>query len=75
MRLGAQRGMVMAQARLARLYRDGIGTEGDLVKAAARYIVAQRAGFRSPDLNDMMDGLADDQIKQAIETANNLRVR
>ncbi len=75
MRLGAQRGMVMAQAWLARLYRDGIGTEGDLVKAAAWYIVAQRAGFRSPDLNDMMDGLADDQIKQAIETANNLRVR
>ncbi|GAA5665109.1 hypothetical protein Brsp07_03612 [Brucella sp. NBRC 14130] len=75
MQLGAQRGMVMAQAWLARLYRDGIGTEGDLVKAAAWYIVAQRAGFRAPDLNDMMDGLADDQIKQAIETANNLRVR
>ncbi len=75
MQLAAQRGTVMAQAWLARLYRDGIGTEGDLVKAAAWYIVAQRAGFRAPDLNDMMDGLADDQIKQAIAIANNLRVR
>ncbi|ENR03267.1 hypothetical protein H721_01661 [Brucella ovis IntaBari-2006-46-332] len=75
MHLAAQRGTVMAQAWLARLYSDGIGTEGDLVKAAAWYIVAQRAGFRAADLNDMMDGLADDQIKQAFETANNLRIR
>ncbi len=75
MQIAAQRGMVMAQAWLARLYRDGIGTDGDLVKSAAWYIIAQRAGFRSPDLNDMMDGLADDQLKQAIQTANDLRVR
>lgn len=75
MQIAAQRGMVMAQAWLARLYRDGIGTDGDAVKSAAWYIIAQRAGFRAPDLNDMMDGLADDQIKQAIETANNMRVR
>lgn len=73
--IAAQRGMVAAQAYLARLYRDGIGTDGDLVKAAAWYIVAQRGGYRSPDLNDMMDGLADDQIKQAIETANGFRLR
>ncbi|MDT6939380.1 tetratricopeptide repeat protein [Brucella pseudogrignonensis] len=75
MQIAAQRGMVMAQAWLARLYRDGIGTDGDTVKSAAWYIVAQRAGYRSPDLNDMMDGLADDQLKQAIQIANNLRVR
>lgn len=75
MSLAARRGMVAAQAWLARLYRDGIGTEGDLVKAAAWYIVAQRAGYRAPDLADMMDGLANDQIKQAMETANSLRMR
>ncbi len=63
------------KAWLARLYRDGIGTEGRSGEAAAWYIVAQRAGFRAADLNDMMDGLADDQIKQAFETANNLRIR
>ncbi|MFC4623667.1 tetratricopeptide repeat protein [Daeguia caeni] len=71
----ARRGLVAAQASLARLYRDGLGTEGDLVKAAAWYIVAQRAGYRAPDLNDMMDGLDDEQIKQAIETANKLDIR
>ncbi len=75
MQLAANRGMVMAQVWLARLYRDGLGTDGDSVKAAAWYILAQRAGFRSPDLNDLMDGLSDEQIKQAIETANNLRIR
>lgn len=75
MQLAANRGMVMAQVWLARLYRDGLGTEGDNVKAAAWYILAQRAGFRSHDLNDLMDGLSDEQIKQAIETANNLRIR
>ncbi|OYR21091.1 tetratricopeptide repeat protein [Brucella thiophenivorans] len=75
MQIAAQRGMVMAQAWLARLYRDGIGTDGDLEKAAAWYIIAQRAGYRSPDLNDMMDGLADEQLKVAVQTANNLRVR
>ncbi len=75
MSAAARRGTVAAQAWLARLYRDGIGTEGDLVKAAAWYVVAQRAGFRAPDLDDMMDGLADSQIKKAIAAANELRVR
>lgn len=75
MQIAAQRGMVLAQAWLARLYRDGIGTDGDLVKSAAWYVIAQRAGFHSPDLNDMMDGLSDEQLKEAIQTANNLRVR
>lgn len=75
MQIAAQRGTVMAQAWLARLYRDGIGTDGDLVKSAAWYIVAQRAGYRSPDLNDMMDGLADEQLKEAVQTANSLRVK
>lgn len=73
--LAAHRGTVAAQAWVARLYRDGIGTEGDTVKAAAWYIIAQRAGFRAADLNDLMDGLSDDQLKQAIEIANNQRVR
>ncbi len=75
MQLAANRGMVMAQVWLARLYRDGLGTEGDTVKAAAWYIIAQRAGFRAPDLNDLMDGLSDEQIRQAFEAANNLRIR
>ncbi|PWL16874.1 hypothetical protein DKP76_15365 [Falsochrobactrum shanghaiense] len=75
MTLAAQRGTVIAQAWLARLYRDGIGTEGDTVKAAAWYILAQRAGYRAPDLDDMMDGLAEEQLKQALETTSNLRMR
>ena len=43
-------GNVAAQARLAKLYRDGIGVEGDFIKAAAWYIVAKRAGLNDPEL-------------------------
>lgn len=69
----ARGGNVAAQARLARLYRDGIGTDGDSITAAAWYMVARRAGLTAPDLDSMMDGLSDDQIKQAVTTASNLR--
>ncbi len=66
-------GNVAAQARLAKLYRDGIGVEGDFIKAAAWYIVAKRAGLDDPDLDSFMDGLDDDQKNQAIAEANKLQ--
>lgn len=66
-------GNVAAQARLAKLYRDGLGVDGDSIKAAAWYIVARRAGLNDPDLNSFMDGLDDDQMKAAITEANKLR--
>lgn len=66
-------GNIAAQARLAKLYRDGLGVEGDSIKAAAWYIVARRAGLSDPDLNSFMDGLDDDQMKAAITEANKLR--
>nr|WP_323748420.1 tetratricopeptide repeat protein [Phyllobacterium sp. 0TCS1.6A] len=66
-------GNVAAQARLAKLYRDGLGVEGDSVKAAAWYIVARRAGLNDPDLNSFLDGLDDSQMAAAISEANRLR--
>lgn len=66
-------GNVAAQARLAKLYRDGIGVEGDSIKAAAWYIVAKRAGLNDPDLDSFMDGLDDDQKQAAIAEANKLQ--
>jgi uncharacterized protein len=66
-------GNVAAQARLAKLYRDGLGVEGDSIKAAAWYIVARRAGLNDPELNSFLDGLDDDQMKAAIAEANKLR--
>ncbi len=66
-------GNVAAQARLAKLYRDGIGVEGDSIKAAAWYIVAKRAGLTDPDLDSFMDGLDDDQKQAAITEANKLQ--
>ncbi|YBV96361.1 sel1 repeat family protein [Phyllobacteriaceae bacterium JZ32] len=73
MHRAAVSGNVAAQARLARLYRDGIGTDGDSIEAAAWYIVARRAGLSAHDLDSFMDGLAEDQIKRAMERANRLR--
>jgi TPR repeat protein len=66
-------GNVAAQARLAKLYRDGIGVEGDFIRAAAWYIVAKRAGLNDPDLDSFMDGLDDDQKQAAITEANKLQ--
>jgi uncharacterized protein len=66
-------GNVAAQARLARLYRDGIGTEGNSIEAAAWYIVARRAGLSARDLDSFMDGLDENQIKEAIARAGKLR--
>jgi TPR repeat protein len=66
-------GNVAAQARLAKLYRDGLGVDGDFIKAAAWYIVARRAGLNDPELNSFMDGLDDNQMKAAIAEANKLR--
>lgn len=69
----ARSGNIAAMARLARLYRDGIGTDGNPVEAAAWYIVARRSKLNAKDLDSFMDGLTDGEIQQAISRANNLR--
>lgn len=69
----ARNGNVAAQARLARLYRDGLGTEGDTVMAAAWYFVAKRAGLTAFDLDSMLDGLEDEQIERAQKLSQTLR--
>lgn len=69
----AQGGNVAAQARLAKLYYMGLGVEGNSIEAAAWYIVAKRAGLQDEELNDFMDGLTDEEQKQAITRANELK--
>ncbi len=69
----ARGGNVAAQARVARLYRDGIGTDGNSIEAAAWYIQARRSKLYAKDLDSFMDGLTDEEIQQAISRANNLR--
>lgn len=69
----ARGGNVAAMARLARLYRDGIGTDGNSIEAAAWYIQARRSKLTAKDLDSFMDGLTDGEIQEAISRANNLR--
>ena len=69
----AEGGNVAAQNRLAKLYRAGVGVEADPVEAAAWYILARRAGLRDPQMQDFMDGLTNEELKEAIERANRLR--
>ncbi|MFK4825286.1 tetratricopeptide repeat protein [Paenochrobactrum sp. BZR 588] len=69
----ARNGNVAAQARLARLYRDGLGTDGNTVMAAAWYFVARRSGLTAFDLDSMLDGLEDEQIERARTLSQGLR--
>ena len=73
MRNAAKSGNVAAQNGLAKLYRMGLGTEGDSIEAAAWYILARRAGLDDPEMNVFLDGLTREQMKKAIERANRLR--
>lgn len=73
MKRAAEGGNVAAQNRLAKLYEGGIGVDPDLVTAAAWYIVARRAGLVDQQMEDFMQGLDDDQTKQALQKANRLR--
>ena len=73
MKRAAESGNVAAQRQLARLYENGIGTKGDTVTAAAWYIVAKRAKLHDPALDDLLDGLTDEEMKKAIELANRLK--
>lgn len=68
----AEGGNVAAQNRLAKLYEGGIGVDPDLVTAAAWFIVARRAGLSDPQMDDFMQGLDEEQTKQALQKANRL---
>ncbi|WP_336276632.1 tetratricopeptide repeat protein [Bartonella sp. CB178] len=58
-----------AQISLARLYRDGIGIEGDVVTAAAWYMVAKKAKIQASDLEIMLQGMSGAQLEKAREEA------
>ncbi|TPW27613.1 sel1 repeat family protein [Pararhizobium mangrovi] len=70
MKRAAVDGNVMAQNRLAHLYRKGIGTRQDRLAAATWYVIARRAGLQDDDLQDFFNGLADAAKKKALEKAN-----
>ena len=72
MKQAAEGGNVAARNRLAKLYMNGIGTDPDLILAGAWYIVARRAGLIDPDMDNFLQGLSDDQTKQALQRANRL---
>lgn len=72
MKQAAEGGNVAAGNRLAKLYMSGIGTDPDLILAGAWYIVARRAGLIDPDMDSFLQGLSDDQTKQALQKANRL---
>jgi TPR repeat protein len=69
----AEGGNVAAQNRVAKLYMQGIGTEPDTIFAAAWYILARRAGLFDPVMDDFMNGLTQEELKDAIGRANRLR--
>ncbi|MBX3532255.1 MAG: sel1 repeat family protein [Rhizobiaceae bacterium] len=68
----AQSGNVAAQSRLAKLHYLGLGTAPDTELASAWYILARRAGLADPMLEDMLEGLSEEQRRRAIARANRL---
>jgi uncharacterized protein len=73
LRRAALGGNVAAQNRIAKLYMQGIGTDPDTSLAAAWYILARRAGLTDPEMDDLLNGLTQDEMKAAIEKANRIR--
>ena len=71
-RRAAVGGNVAARNRLAKLYVGGIGVEPDVITGAAWYIAARRAGLIDPQMEDFMQGLDEDQTRQALQKANRL---
>jgi len=71
-RTAATGGNTAAQNRLGKLYVEGLGVEPDIIEGTAWYIVARRRGLVDDYMNDVMDGLTEEQQKQAIERANKL---
>ncbi|WP_455475049.1 tetratricopeptide repeat protein [Bartonella sp. B30(2025)] len=61
--------IIPAQISLARLYRDGIGVNGDIITAAAWYMVAKQAHAQAPDLETMLQGMDDKQLEKAQQKA------
>ncbi|WP_375624289.1 MULTISPECIES: tetratricopeptide repeat protein [unclassified Bartonella] len=58
-----------AQISLARLYRDGTGTKGDIIMAAAWYMLAKEAKMQAPDLEIMLQGMDKTQLEKARKEA------
>lgn len=69
----AEGGNIEARNRLAHLYRNGIGTDGDQGAAAMWYIISKRAGRSDPLLEDFFQGLTVEEQKKALERANTVR--
>jgi TPR repeat protein len=69
----AEGGNVAAQNRLAKLYMGGIGADPNAIDAAAWYFLARRAGLTDPEMEDFLNGLSDEEQKQALARANRLR--
>ena len=70
MRRAAESGNLIAATRLAKLYVFGLGVEANPVTAASWYIRAKRSGLTDIELDDLMDGLTDEERAAALVEAN-----
>lgn len=56
-RWGAEVGNVEAMKNLAIIFKDGLGRKADPAEALRCYLSARKAGFRSEDMDEIVDGL------------------
>lgn len=70
--LNATKMFAPAQINLARLYQHGLGVDGNIIQAAAWYMVAKQAKTEAPDLESMLQGMSNKQLAQAHKIADKL---
>ena len=68
--IGAYRGNVIAQNRLARMLVLGLGTEVKLAEAAKWYVLARRRGHKDAMLDDFFNSLEPEIRSKALAAAN-----
>lgn len=64
MKIVSVHGLPSAQISLARLYYKGIGTKNNLIMAAAWYTVAKQGNLTAEDLENLLEGLSEEQMKR-----------
>jgi uncharacterized protein len=62
-----------AMRRLAHLYENGIGVKGDPIAAAAWYISVRRKGVHDKELDDLLDGLSNEELKTSLVRAATIK--
>jgi TPR repeat protein len=70
MSIAANRGHVVAQNKLAKLYINAIGTRPDPIEATKWYVLSRKAGLADLELEDFFLGIDEKTQQEGIARAD-----